>query len=834
MVADAALAAAPVTVSATEGIALAGATVATFTDLNPNAAISDFAAAIDWGDTTTSTGTVVANAGGGFSVTGAHTYADEGSQQVSLSITDKGGRTASATSTVTVADAALAAAGVNVSATEGIALTGATVATFTDLNPTAAIGDFAATIDWGDTATSTGTVMANAGGGFSITGTHTYADEGSQQVSVAITDKGGRTASTTSTATVADAALAAAPVTVSATEGIALAGATVATFTDLNPNAGLSDFAATINWGDQQSSNGTVSYSAGVYSVAGSHSYAEEGSYAVSTTIADKGGSSVTVRSTASISDPAVIATGGYQLRVLQGVDPGSQVVAAFTDPGGPEGNTPDHYSASINWGDGSPAALGTISFDANSKVFTVTGDHVYQQAGNFAITTTIDHEGIISTATSTAQALQPGKVTGGGEIGKGRNFGFTAQSDSSGQAKGNLEYQDKANGINLHSVSITLVGVQSDGMHAVITGTATVNGVAGYSFTAMMADNGEPGIGVDQFRIQISDSIHYDSNAFAANNGLLTSGNIQVHETGGGVGAAASQPGIGQSDAAVIPTPQPASVVLSPTGSQAASKFTETPGLTGSTPTSSTSLGVTFSSSGGVTSVAFGLSYDPELVTLAGAELGADLPEGAKLGFTTVENGDRAEARIEITSTDPLPGGAIELASLKLAGTIEDTGQAGLLGVRVDEVNGALSAGFQAAAPAKIRLPHANIEAAPLREHLADSDWNGQPLDMRVASPAARIRLPITVDQGPDSDSIERADEPSDSIGVTAAATNDIRIAIPEGGSSLGAESVALQIDGAWNLQFNKAPESDQAGGRIRIPLLAVAKAAMAQHPER
>ena len=53
-------------------------TVATFTDANPNATVSDFTATITWGDGSTSAGTVVAT-GNGFAVNGAHTYADEGS-----------------------------------------------------------------------------------------------------------------------------------------------------------------------------------------------------------------------------------------------------------------------------------------------------------------------------------------------------------------------------------------------------------------------------------------------------------------------------------------------------------------------------------------------------------------------------------------------------------------------------------------------------------------------------------------------------------------------------------------------------------------------------------
>ena len=84
-------------VRATEGVTTG--TVATFTDANPNATASDFTATINWGDGTTTTGTVVAQNGGGFAVDGTHTYADEGKYTVDVTINDVGGSTASATST---------------------------------------------------------------------------------------------------------------------------------------------------------------------------------------------------------------------------------------------------------------------------------------------------------------------------------------------------------------------------------------------------------------------------------------------------------------------------------------------------------------------------------------------------------------------------------------------------------------------------------------------------------------------------------------------------------------------------------------------------------------
>jgi len=57
---------------------------------------------------------------------------------------------------------------------------------------------------------------------------------------------------------------------------------TNATFTDANPGDHTADFTATIDWGDGTApTTGTVSYNSvtKVYTVAGSHIYAEEGTY---------------------------------------------------------------------------------------------------------------------------------------------------------------------------------------------------------------------------------------------------------------------------------------------------------------------------------------------------------------------------------------------------------------------------------------------------------------------------------------------------------------------------------------------------------------------------
>jgi hypothetical protein len=72
-------------------------------------------------------------------------------------------------------------------ATEGVALPATTrVATFSDANANDTASTFSATIEWGDGATTAGTVTGS-NGSFTVEAGHTYADEGSDPLRVAIT-----------------------------------------------------------------------------------------------------------------------------------------------------------------------------------------------------------------------------------------------------------------------------------------------------------------------------------------------------------------------------------------------------------------------------------------------------------------------------------------------------------------------------------------------------------------------------------------------------------------------------------------------------------------------
>jgi hypothetical protein len=294
---DAALTATGLTLTATEGVAFNGV-VATFTDADPAATAASFTASIAWGDGVTTTGMVLPGPGG-FVVTGVHTYQEEaGPLPVTVTIADVPGNTgATAHSLVSVADAPLTVVSTSpVSAVEGAAFSGQ-VGTFFDPDPHATPADYTVTIAWGDGTSSAGTVTALGNGLFAVGGTHTYAEEGKYAFSWLVRDAGGATAAGSGTATVADAPLQATGRSLKLTAH-KFSGA-VATFTDADLGGSLSDYAATIDWGDGTTSSGVIGYSNGVFTVSGSHSYRPfAGTRTITITIEDAGGSTVTVLST--------------------------------------------------------------------------------------------------------------------------------------------------------------------------------------------------------------------------------------------------------------------------------------------------------------------------------------------------------------------------------------------------------------------------------------------------------------------------------------------------------------------------------------------------------
>ncbi len=282
--------------------------VATFTDQGPDVA-ANFTATINWGDGITSVGSVMPTDNPHvFNVLGTHTYSGANFFLVTASVTSTGGTSGSASGTVqSVAPAAPAS---TIVATAGPTLTPATglpftalLATFTDANfpPGSAVSHFATTtVSWGDTTTTTASDTSDPSNlvaitydpinqDYVVTGTHQYASPSPSNqpypILITVTDDAATpaTGAARTTATVSDPVLAASGVNLSPSPeaGHPFAGA-VATFTDTDPYSKPSDFSATIDWGDNSSSPGMVSFGpSGGFLVTGTHTYLQGGSGAI-------------------------------------------------------------------------------------------------------------------------------------------------------------------------------------------------------------------------------------------------------------------------------------------------------------------------------------------------------------------------------------------------------------------------------------------------------------------------------------------------------------------------------------------------------------------------
>jgi len=117
-------------------------------------------------------------------------------------------------------------------------------------------------------------------------------------------------------------------------------------------------------------------------------------------------------------------------------------------------------------------------------------------------------------------------KVTGGGRLtaANGDKATFGGSAFGSGPS-GEEEYQDHGDvaAMNVHSISVEAVTCSADKTSASIFGFATIDGGGSFVFRIDVRDLGEPGAGVDRYRIRLS-------NGYDSGNQLLVGGNIQIH----------------------------------------------------------------------------------------------------------------------------------------------------------------------------------------------------------------------------------------------------------------------------------------------------------------
>jgi hypothetical protein len=172
---------------------------------------------------------------------------------------------------------------------------------------------------------------------------------------------------------------------VSAVEGAAFGGQ-VAGITTVGSSPPATQFTATIDWGDGHTSAGTVTGSAGSYTVtgAGGHVYAEEGSYTPAVTVADTTltapANVATATGSASVAD-APLSASSVHIPAQTTTTPFTVPVATFTDAD--PGAVASDFTAVIDWGDGTATSAGVISVSGGG--FSVAGSHTYGTHNTFA-----------------------------------------------------------------------------------------------------------------------------------------------------------------------------------------------------------------------------------------------------------------------------------------------------------------------------------------------------------------------------------------------------------------------------------------------------------------
>lgn len=162
----------------------------------------DFAATVAWGDGTSSTGIVVANAGGGFDILASHLWTAAGSFAVTVTIVSAGGVSIEQSAEADIAARTVVAQGQGFTIDKLSTFSGI-VATFADNLPGMLSSDYVASVAWSDGVSTPATIVKNADGTFSVLTSRGFSSMGVMigSVSVATLD-GAFHATTNLTATI--------------------------------------------------------------------------------------------------------------------------------------------------------------------------------------------------------------------------------------------------------------------------------------------------------------------------------------------------------------------------------------------------------------------------------------------------------------------------------------------------------------------------------------------------------------------------------------------------------------------------------------------------------
>jgi hypothetical protein len=235
------------------------------------------------------------------------------------------------------------------------------------------------------------------------------------------------------------------------------------------------------------------------------------------------------------------------------------------------------------------------------------------------------------------------------------------------------------------------------------------------------------------------------------------------------------------------------------------------------------TTLDATFTSSGGVKSVAFKLDYDPELVTVADAELGADLPDTARVAFRNVTTEDGAEAYITVTSEEPIAAGRVNIASVSITPRHSGRHLDGIRKLHVHDVNGKL---FAKPEKVRIRIDDVARTSSEMSGTEQDIDVLDRYSERDSSAPKIRVKIPApeASTDNASSESILTEDPAQDWADLRM----PVRIAIGElPATDTDLVSKDLRHSRRWNLDWSTNGSATNFPEKVRIPFASLAKGA-------
>ncbi len=329
---------------------------------------------VDWGDL--SSDTFDASAAGSLGSL-SHTYADDGTYTVTVTVQEDDGTGASDADTfdVVVANVApVVTAADNQTANEGASTTFA-LGSFSDP------GDddpWEVTVDWGDL--SSDTFDASAAGSLGSL-SHTYADDGTYTVTVTVQEDDGTGASDAATFDVVVANVA--PVVTAADNQTANEGASTTFALGSFSDPGDDDpWQVTVDWGDLSSDTFDASAAGSLGSL--SHTYADDGTYTVTVTVQEDDGTGASDADTFDVvvANVAPVVTAADNQTANEGAST-TFALGSFSDPG-----DDDPWEVTVDWGD-----LSSDTFDASAAGSLGSLSHTYADDGTYTVTVTVQED---------------------------------------------------------------------------------------------------------------------------------------------------------------------------------------------------------------------------------------------------------------------------------------------------------------------------------------------------------------------------------------------------------------------------------------------------------